>query len=213
MGRKINFTINYFRPFSLLLPFPKWKRDVQKQCLALNWPHAGKRTFAHYAFMSCHERATSVSIYFCVCREGGRALQALDADNGNDFACIPAVHTGSHVCCAREFIVPCPRKIWVSVKWETAHVCNREAIRAQENNKPGLSSARSRGWTHTGKADVNSWGIQGEWKTPPSQSAASLFPHCKLAPKEGKSRESRKGDGKLLICHRARNEGNSAEEM
>lgn len=33
IGRKITFKINYFRPFSLPLCFPKWKRDVQKQCL------------------------------------------------------------------------------------------------------------------------------------------------------------------------------------
>jgi len=50
-------------------------------------------------------------------------------------------------------------------------------------------------------------------KEPPSQSAASLFPHQELAPEEGKSREPRTGDGKLPIHHSARKEGNSTEEM
>lgn len=40
----------------------------------------------------------------------------------------------------------------------------------------------------------------------PSQFAASPFPHCELAPKEGKSRKARRGDGKLSVCNRARKE-------
>lgn len=59
---------------------------------------------------------------------------------------------------------------------------------------------RSRGWTCTGEADVRV-------KRPPHpRLAASPFPHSELAPEEGKSREARKGDGKLSACNRARKE-------
>lgn len=106
-----------------------------------------------------------LSQHLLLCLEGRRqSSPSTGAENGSDFVCIPAVHTGSHICCTREFIVPCPRKLWVSVKWAMTHVCNRETNKAQENKKPVLSSVRSRWWTCTGEANLNSW---GEWKTPP----------------------------------------------
>lgn len=70
IGRKINFTRNHFRTFPLPFPSPKWKRDVQKQCLALNWFRAGKKTFAHQAYVLSLRRHLSQHLLLCL--EGQR---------------------------------------------------------------------------------------------------------------------------------------------
>lgn len=72
----------------------------------------------------------------------------------------------------------------------------------KENNKPML---KSWGCTLTEMLISTPKQFTGRERVP-SQFAASPFLHCELAPKEGKSRKARRGDGKLSVCNRARKE-------
>lgn len=135
--RRIKFTISNFRPFTWL---PKWKSKVQKQCLART-PHR-EGDLCSLAFMSwCYmETLASMqaglsSIYFCAWREEGRALWALDANNSSVFISFTTAHLSFHICCAKKLNVHCPRKLRVSVKWETDHVCNKKTKRAQRKQQ------------------------------------------------------------------------------